>query len=335
MNFVCSFYDSKRGLLGVFALCIFVLLALCFAGCSKPSGFRTPTAEQIREFEKAGPIRAEVDLDSLSAAMISKGSYKVLKDDLLELTMPAILQVITSDQAGSTERVTPLFCRVSESGTITLPVIGEIEVDGKTLSQIESAVVDSHYPRFTRMRPSVVAQVKEYKTFKVSITGAVVLPGVYSLRNDQMSLVSLLMEAGGILDTGAAVIRIIHSTEPSLESLNIPQESCLDQEDVIHTLSDYPDSASESDQLDNLLEDAIGMLDTSDDEIKSKRIFELTFKPDTPAGTFASLANIYRRQENIDEAIEYYRKSLDLDYGRVRWRVRIVSMRRSTRREFV
>ena len=50
----------------------------------------------------------------------------------------------------------------------------------------------------------------EHKTAKVSITGAVLKPGIYSLRSDQMSLVALLMEAGGIVDDGASVIRISH-----------------------------------------------------------------------------------------------------------------------------
>jgi protein involved in polysaccharide export with SLBB domain len=50
--------------------------------------------------------------------------------------------------------------------------------------------------------------VLEYRTHRVSIIGAVARPGIYALRHDQMSLVALLMEAGGIAEDGAAVIRI-------------------------------------------------------------------------------------------------------------------------------
>jgi polysaccharide export outer membrane protein len=53
--------------------------------------------------------------------------------------------------------------------------------------------------------------VEEYKTHRVSIVGAVARPGIYALRHDQMSLVALLMEAGGIVQEGAAVIRIVRA----------------------------------------------------------------------------------------------------------------------------
>jgi len=68
----------------------------------------------------------------------------------------------------------------------------------------------------------VFAQVLEYKTAKVSITGAVEKPGIYELRSDQMSLVALLMEAGGIVDEGATLIRIIHPDETVLNNVEAP-----------------------------------------------------------------------------------------------------------------
>ena len=44
-------------------------------------------------------------------------------------------------------------------------------------------------------------------------------------------------------------------------------------------------------------------------------------QPDAPASAFASLANIYRKQENNKAAIEYYRRALALNYGQVHWRL--------------
>jgi protein involved in polysaccharide export with SLBB domain len=88
--------------------------------------------------------------------------------------------------------------------------VGQIKVAGKTLSQIESDITDAYHPEYVIIRPTVFARVLEYKTAKVSITGAVQKPGIYSLRSDQMSLVALLMEADGIIDDGASIIRINH-----------------------------------------------------------------------------------------------------------------------------
>jgi protein involved in polysaccharide export with SLBB domain len=94
-----------------------------------------------------------------------------------------------------------------------LPIVGDIKAAGRTLSQIESSVIDAYYPEYTVTRPSVFARILEHKAENVSITGAVQKPGIYSLRRDQMSLVALIMEAGGIIDEGAALIRIVHHNE--------------------------------------------------------------------------------------------------------------------------
>lgn len=134
--------------------------------------------------------------------------------------MPTILHIVTAEEPDVSGKMAPYVCRISDAGTITLPVVGEIKVEGKTLSEIESTVIDAYHPEYTVTRPSVFARILEYKTAKVSITGAVEKPGIYELRNDQMSLVALLMEAGGIIDEGATLIRIIHSGETAYGNMN-------------------------------------------------------------------------------------------------------------------
>jgi len=161
-----------------------------------------------------------VDIDRLVRAKIGGGPYRIVSGEVLELTMPTILQVVTAEEPEASGKMVPYVCRFSEAGTITLPVVGQIEVAGKTLSEIETAVIDAYYPEYTVTRPSVFARILEYRTAKVSITGAVKNPGIYELRSDQMSLVALLMEAGGIIDEGATLIRIIHFGETAYENMN-------------------------------------------------------------------------------------------------------------------
>jgi protein involved in polysaccharide export with SLBB domain len=81
-------------------------------------------------------------------------------------------------------------------------------VAGRSLAQIESGILAQYCPKYIKTPMPVYVRVHEYKTHRVSIVGAVARPGVYALRHDQMSLVALLMEAGSITETGAAVIRI-------------------------------------------------------------------------------------------------------------------------------
>jgi tetratricopeptide (TPR) repeat protein len=43
-------------------------------------------------------------------------------------------------------------------------------------------------------------------------------------------------------------------------------------------------------------------------------------QPDAPASALASLANVYKRENDNGKAIECYRRALVLDYGQVNWR---------------
>ena len=232
MNFVkCNFFitciSKKHIAFGLFLAIL--LLPIYLFGCSDQ--VTLPTTEKLAEFENAGPLRPTVDIDRLVKAKIDGGPYKVVPGDVLELTMQAILQAVTDEESGTPDQVKPYPFRVSESGTINLSTAGEIKVAGKTLSQIESAVIDAYYPAYTVTQPSVFVRVMEYETAKVSITGAVNKPGIYSLRSDQMSLVALIMEAGGIVDEGAAVIKILHRDQ------FVPNS----EEAVIKTVKEVPE----------------------------------------------------------------------------------------------
>ena len=130
--------DAKSELRGKFCFLLLVLLSLYIAGCGEQ--VQIPSAEQVAEFENAGPARPTVDLDHLVRAGIDNGPYRVVPGDVLQLTMPAILQMVTGWMPEATEKVAPYLHRVSENDTIGLPIVGQLEIAGKTLAQIETAV---------------------------------------------------------------------------------------------------------------------------------------------------------------------------------------------------
>jgi protein involved in polysaccharide export with SLBB domain len=207
----------------VFYPVLALYLLLYLNGCSDK--VILPSIEQLVEFESTSPPSPVVDFDRLARAKIGGGSYRVVTGEVLEITMPAILRVVTTDESVGPEKDAVYICRINETGNITLPVVGQIPAAGKTLAQIESAIIDAYYPEYALTLPSVFAKVLEYETAKVSISGAVQNPGIYSLRSDQMSLVALLMEAGGIIDQGAAVIRIVRSeNKTDSEGREIPKK---------------------------------------------------------------------------------------------------------------
>ena len=196
----------SRELLRALWLVSVIVIGQCVTGCR--DNIELPPIERVAEFESAGPEGPTIDTDRLVRAKIPAGPYRVNFGDVLALDLPAALYP-DMPMEGTAAATSPTHtCRVGEDGLITLPDGQQVSAADKPLGQIEAAVVDLYYPRLVKTRPSVYARVLEYRTYRVQISGAVTTPGVYALRQDQLSLVALLMEAGGIVADGAAIIRI-------------------------------------------------------------------------------------------------------------------------------
>ena len=200
----CRFYFWENQT--AFCLGAVVLAVTFLAGCGDQ--VQPPSASEMAEFNQAGLVRTPaLHTTGLEQARIA-GPYLAAPGDALELTMPAILRTVGTEEVGAIDRIMPYLCRVRDTGTIMVPRAGDIKVEGKTLAQIESLVVEAYYPKYIVTRPSVFVRVADYGTCRVTVAGAVMRPGIYSLRRDQMSVAGLVMEAGGIVEGGAAMIRV-------------------------------------------------------------------------------------------------------------------------------
>jgi protein involved in polysaccharide export with SLBB domain len=211
--------------------------------------------------------------------------------------MPTILQVVTAEESEISGTTAPYVCRLSEAGTITLPVVGEIDVAGRTLAEIELAVVNAFHPEYTVSRPSVFARVLEYKTAKISVAGAVNKPGVYSLRSDQTSLVALLMEAEGIVDEGAAFIQITHADQA------VPDGEAASIETVERAVEQSPDLNEGRFSGPSARHPDFNKIDV-----------QLRFRPPAASGTTGGLTITYGQEtllaEQLDIGSEIERRAL-------------------------
>ncbi|MBN1138398.1 MAG: SLBB domain-containing protein [Anaerolineae bacterium] len=221
-----------------YSRCLWCLFLFFFTGFVSGCGDKvpTPTPRQMKAFEEAGPKRPKVDMDLIERARLHAGPYRVVSGDVLEFTMPALLQAVTAAELQAAqsqiEEDRPYLCRVNPRGAIVLPAVSELEVAGLSLAEVEEKVADA-YRRYATLQPLVFVRILEYDTYPVAVLGAVAEPGIYELRHDQMSLVALLMAAGGIAENGAALIRIarLDETGTSPSGAQIPmgaqQTRCL------------------------------------------------------------------------------------------------------------
>ena len=86
--------------------------------------------------------------------------------------------------------------RVSAAGTINFPLIGVVEVAGKTPAQVEIEIRDrlaDGYPR----NPQVSLLVSDYASKTLSVFGEVRKPGTLPFR-DSMTIIDAIAQAGGL-----------------------------------------------------------------------------------------------------------------------------------------
>jgi polysaccharide export outer membrane protein len=97
--------------------------------------------------------------------------------------------------------------RVSEDGTITLPLLGNIKVEGFNRDQLEQNLVKLLEKKYLK-NPQVTVFIKEYQSKIVSIIGAVKKPGNFELLG-KMTLLELISVSGGLTEKHSDTIVII------------------------------------------------------------------------------------------------------------------------------
>ncbi len=96
---------------------------------------------------------------------------------------------------------------VGQDGAVRMPWINALQVAGKTTRQVETQlekVLGEDY----LVNPQVSVTVKEYRSKKIYILGAVKNPGYYSLKGSTRILEAIAM-AGGIAPSGGQNFTLI------------------------------------------------------------------------------------------------------------------------------
>jgi len=112
---------------------------------------------------------------------VTVNNYRIGPKDLLEITvfeLPELNQTV----------------RVSEDGSITLSLLGKVEVSGFTAQELEARLAQLLDQQFTK-GAHVTVFIKEYQ--KVSVIGAVGRPGMYELVGPT-TLLQAIAQAGGL-----------------------------------------------------------------------------------------------------------------------------------------
>lgn len=96
--------------------------------------------------------------------------------------------------------------RISDSGTITYPLLGQVKLGGLSVRQAEQRIADGLKSGNFVKQPQVTVQVATIRSAQVSVLGQVARPGKYPLDLASVKLTDVLAQAGGVVPGGSDTV---------------------------------------------------------------------------------------------------------------------------------
>ena len=100
---------------------------------------------------------------------------------------------------------------VSPSGTINVPLLGNVKAAGLTLSSLEKNIYDP-LARDYFVNPQVTLTIKEYHSLRYYISGAIRNPGLFEMTT-RTTLMELIAKAGGVTAERGNVAYVLRGSD--------------------------------------------------------------------------------------------------------------------------
>jgi polysaccharide export outer membrane protein len=179
-----------------------LLITSCVSAPPTKQGI-TPPESSIKETEDSRQLKAmneRILMGTLSSKRDLYRDYKIGPEDLLEIS------VFEEEKLNKT-------VRVSSQGNISLPLVGILRVRDLTADELEREIRDLLAEKYLQ-DPHVAVFIKEYRSQRISVIGAVEKPGVFDVAG-QKTILDLLAMAGGLKEEAGQLLFLIRP--PKLE----------------------------------------------------------------------------------------------------------------------
>ncbi|NJD56109.1 MAG: hypothetical protein FIA94_06850 [Nitrospirae bacterium] len=191
-------------------------LPACGGGSAVNQQAPVDPAATLAGTRKADKMNEALMMGAIAQQAPMENGYLIGPEDLLEI------------EAYNVEELKKTV-RVNSHGDIALPLVGVINVKGLTTSEVE-AFIAKKLDKYVE-ETVVTVFVKEYKSQRISVIGAVKNPQVFAVTG-QRYLLDMLMMAGG-LDAGAGSVCYIIRPMLASTAANKSETIVVDLDELI------------------------------------------------------------------------------------------------------
>ena len=126
--------------------------------------------------------------DMVAMSLFNKGKYITSEGTISQNTN-------NNNLSGSNLDKSTQYYLVDKDGNIDFPIIGKLNVVGKTKAQIAEIVQNAIYPKYVKEKPAVDVRLMN---FRVTVIGAVRSPGVIESKTERLNFLEAIAEAGDL-----------------------------------------------------------------------------------------------------------------------------------------
>jgi len=193
--------------------CLLFLVALIFSSCATaPYNYRDIMSDDEGRAAFSDEVNRDLILQTRQLIALKSQDYLLGPDDVLDVSI---------FEWEMTEETKTLECRVAESGIVSLPVVGMVTVSGKTVHEAKVLIEERLLKIGVLQNPRVAVSVKEYRSKRIAVIGAVNAPGVYALHENVSTLMEMLTLAGGPSAGAGELVYVLRNSTSDNKSLRI------------------------------------------------------------------------------------------------------------------
>jgi polysaccharide export outer membrane protein len=204
---------------GIVAFSPVSLLLILIASCASAPPPRQETISpelapgQTESSEQIKAMNERILRSSIASKEDLYHDYSIGPEDLLEISVFEV------------EKLSQIV-RVSLEGNISLPLLGTLRVKGLTASQLEGEIKGLLAEKYLQ-DPQVTVFIREHRSQRISVMGAVEKPNVYNVTGPK-TILDMLAVAGGLRHDAGYLLFLIRS--PQLEGEASKERKDRDQE---------------------------------------------------------------------------------------------------------
>jgi polysaccharide export outer membrane protein len=177
-----------------------------------------------------------LDLETINLGGLADHSVSVeviQPGDVLDVSM-------VTDYSKLTTTTAPV--RVADEGTVTIPLVGTVGVAGMEVEQAEQTINTQSVVRGVFRNPCITVTMKQCRTRKVTVVGAVKKPGVQELPRGSSSLMTALLAAGGLSKEAGTEVEIRHTDLRQMTASRATMPQAAAAPDGAVSLASYQES---------------------------------------------------------------------------------------------